>query len=249
MINSVDELVSKKSSENLVVVPTFNNPTYTLNTVNFFSNRGFDIVILDNNSSYTIMLDLLNTLSKDFIVFSDGNNNGPRYFYENKSIYQWLPNNFIATDPDLEFNEKLLNENILKLIDISEQYQLFKVGSALRMDIKENNFLDVPILVGGRKLTIREIELEYFKNVIGVTENNIIYSAPIDTTFAMYNKKYDQGFMSRCARIDGIYAVHHYGWFTNNRMTIEEAEYYSNACVDKQFSAIETVKRGHNYQY
>lgn len=55
----------------------------------------------------------------------------------NVDLYNYLPEKFILTDPDLEFNENLPSNFIDILVDISENYQCYKVGFALDISDSE----------------------------------------------------------------------------------------------------------------
>jgi hypothetical protein len=93
------------------VVICYNNYKYVENTLNqilqineYYYNN---IVILDNSSNCINTINYLKNVDCNVIYNSE--NNGPRISQiDNPNIYNSLPDKFIITDPDLEFNQKLM---------------------------------------------------------------------------------------------------------------------------------------------
>ena len=251
-ISTPEQLNDVKGLNFPIVIPVFNSPTYLNNTRKFFEERGFnEFLILDMGSTHTGMEDVLNSFSDESVILTLADNPGPRTFYFDRRIYDWLPQIFIATDPDMGFNEKLTHDDFLKLIEISERLNLFKLGSALNIDIKSDNILDKIFNVGGGRTTIRNIESACYANILSASDDmDLIYIAPIDTTFAVYNKNFDKGdFMAASCRIAGKYAADHYGWFDPPPIPAEEYEFYRESVKGIQYASTETLKRGDNYAY
>ena len=245
---SVDELINSPTLAFPMIIPTYNNFTYLKNTINFWAARGQEeFVILDNGSTYPPMINLLNSL-KEYLVVSSPENPGPRNFYQNQKIYHWLPNYFIVTDPDLEFNSEINMEQINKLITLTDTLGLFKLGSRLNLDINAENIVDSTYLWGGRGNTIRNLEMQYYSSCIYVTDDGEpVFSAPIDTTFAVYNKKNDAGFFGRSARIGGIYMAEHLGWYLNHPVLEEERAFYLNSVSSVRHASAEVIRRGESW--
>lgn len=232
-----------------VVIPTCNNVTYLKRTIDFFKSRDFnEFLIMDNGSSYPPMLEFLHQVAHQYTVLLSSHNPGPREFYKNKDILDWLPNYFIVTDPDLIFKEELDRKSIDYLIEITEKHQIFKVGSALALEMTEPNILDIPARWCQSDLTIRLWERSFWENIFSVTNyGDVIYKAPIDTTFALYNKKYDTGlFMHNNLRVAGRYTAKHCGWMEPPPIPLEEYEFYRNA-MNAKHSSSESIKSGLNY--
>jgi glycosyltransferase involved in cell wall biosynthesis len=99
--NSIWELLEIKSPDLPIVIPTFNNPTYLKNTVDYFLERNFNIIVLDNASTYPPMVKLLFDLSENdkcYIIMQNFNE-GPRQFFYNQGFsdiaqhevnYDWI---------------------------------------------------------------------------------------------------------------------------------------------------------------
>ena len=129
-------------------------------------------------------------------------NDGPRNFAHHSGYYDWLPSIFVVTDPDLEFN-KNLPLNFLEVFEhLSEKYERFKVGFALdnRMEERESSHL------------FRHLEDGFWNHVLENLETgDPVYSAPIDTTFCLINKKFHTDFFSGI-RVAGNYTAIHLHW-------------------------------------
>jgi len=224
MYYSVKEMVEKELKKNfLVYIPVFNNPEYLEIMIGQLKNYDIDqIVISDNWSTYSEMHSLLKELSKKYIVIKKFTNDGPREFYENKMLFEWMPDKFIVTDPDIGFNKNLPKDFIDILSNISDGYNLYRVGFALdiEMDGIDSYIEEIPFSNSG--LTMYQWEQQFYVNQLGSTENgDPIYLAPIDTTFCLINKKYHieheepMQISNFCARIGGNFTAQHYGWYKN----------------------------------
>lgn len=246
MIN-LEELVSHTAPDFPMVIPTYNNFTYLRNTMSFWSARGFnDFVIIDCGSTYSPMVELLQ--STDAMVLSLPDNPGPRAFYENSLIYFWLPQNFIVTDPDLRHKDALTLSDIDYLVELTNLHGLFKIGSSLNLDMTQPSIVDDIYLWGGQPNTIRSLESLYYTNCIGLGRNDEpIFSAPVDTTFSVYNKKYDQGFFSNNARIGGIYLADHLGWLVDHPIPVEERNFYLESVKNIRHASNEVIRRGESW--
>jgi hypothetical protein len=156
-------------------------------------------------------------------------NLGPRALIQFDRYYRELPNYFCITDPDLIFNAAMPRTFIADLVELSERSRFGKVGLALGID-DPDNLIDQKILIGGVEHNIYEWELNllrkrYFDDII----DDPIYEAIIDTTFAVYNKKYFSRWrFYRALRVAGRYAARHDPWFKDRLLTESEAELYAN---------------------
>jgi hypothetical protein len=97
--------------------------------------------------------------------------------------------------------------------------------------------------------TIRQGEIGYYRSFCGITKyGDTIYNAPIDTTFAVYNKRYFAGNvqLANC-RVAGRYSAIHYGWYDTPPIPKKEYEFYKKSIVKSQFASTEWVKSGKVY--
>lgn len=201
-----------------VIIPSYSQPTYLSNTLSKLQNLNLtSIIIIDSCSEYAPIKDLYRLWEHSASVIYLNENLGPRYFYQNKEIYDSLPEYFIVTDPDLEFNKDLPDNFVQDLIDISEEYKIGKVGFALSIadteDIRPES---------------KKFEDRYWNSIVGQTKyGDNIFKADIDTTFALYNKKYIKdtsfpGDFFKGLRVAGRFTAKHWGWY--NRQPIPEVE-------------------------
>jgi glycosyltransferase involved in cell wall biosynthesis len=222
--NSIKEIPRHFFANIPVIIPSFNQLYYIKNTIKQlekFELKNF--IILDNGSTYPELLKWF--CNTNIPVLIDGRNPGPRHFFVDVSIWNNLPNYFVVTDPDLEYNKDTPNTMVDDLVEISEALRLPKVSLALdKSDINEM----VP--------TVQEWEKEYWKNIIGKTKyGDPIYEAKTDTTFSLYNKKFvtrpgllawDADFFT-APRVAGRFTCKHWGWYFKRPVSKKEMQYYS----------------------
>jgi len=256
--NTIRQMVKEaKSPELPVIIPTFNNPTYMCNMIEQLRMFGFeyqDIIILDNFSKSPIMQEMLNHAAKKFgcHVVKKFTNDGPREYYKNKDLFNWLPEKFILTDPDIGINPNIPHNFVEILSDVSEQYSMYKVGFALDIEMENlkgnSNIKDIMF---AQNVTMYQWEKQFYANQIGFTKTaDPIYLAAIDTTFCLVNKKfftpYDAPMQvkDRCVRIGGNFTAQHYGWYYQPPMTKDEYNYYlSQVSPQWSFSSNEMKRR------
>ena len=97
-----------------------------------------NILIIDNNSCCKYTIDYINNCKNKYNVIKCGKNFGHMVWKES-FIFDILPDRFIITDPDLQFNKKTPTNFIDIMIEISNQYKSNKVGFALDISEPEKN--------------------------------------------------------------------------------------------------------------
>jgi glycosyltransferase involved in cell wall biosynthesis len=211
-------------------IPTFNNPTYLTNMLNQLSQMKWEnVTILDGGSTYAPMINLLDKLSEKMQVISLPENPGPRYFSLDREFLSTLPQFFCVSDPDIQFNKMLPANFISVMIELSERYQYGKVGFALdigeKLSLKESAYI-----LHGKTSTIREYEKQFWANrLVVLPDSSPVFIAPIDTTFALYNKKFfiPQDSFDRALRVAGNYSSLHIPWLNNDMLPAEERKFYA----------------------
>jgi len=149
-------------------------------------------IIIDNNSKQKKLLNFYKNQKyrKNFYLLKLNKNYGPNVIYKN-FIFNNLPTYFAYTDPDIEIN-KNIKENFLEVLkDYTDKYQIQKVGFA----ISDKNLKNINIRIGARNKKNEIIEKiislkTSVKNKKIIERNPIVYKSKIDTTFALYNKKF-----------------------------------------------------------
>lgn len=222
-----------------IFIPTFNNPSHLnniisqLNEIEYSSSK---IYILDNDSTYHVMTKLLSDLeSKNYNIIRLHNNLGPRYFLDG-ALYKMIESDyFILTDPDISINTKMPDEWVDILIELTEHHKIGKIGLALSIFNEVDGLKDPDKVINDEKqYWVNEVsEVEYEDGKIAK-----VYQANVDTTFALYNKKYFNYYYGKsmllfynALRIAGDFECKHIPWYKDDMFTEEEREYYINSSV------------------
>ena len=203
-----------------IIIISFNNYKYVQNTISQLEKINpsilKDIIIMDNNSSDPNTINYLNATK--YKVVRNTENKGP--WIENyKDFYDSLPNKFIITDPDLEFNNNLPKNFIQILLKLSDKFKCQKIGFAL--DIKDFNQMYNTTYYNNQ--TIYDWEKQFWSNKIDDL-NYELYNAEIDTTFCLINKNASNR-SSKRIRIAGNFTAKHIPWYKKNSFYNEYEKY------------------------
>ena len=212
-----------------VLVPCFNNPSYCESTFIQLVALGFaDITFVDNNSDSEMMLNWLNKVRQLGVRVENLRMNlGPVDSIFTRERIADLPPWFCVTDPDLLYNP-LLPKNFLSLMKAEAlKYKAPKVGFAL--NVSDRRRLDPrKYRIGNGLYGVREWEEQFWDKRLGFTpDGDAVFSASVDTTFALYNKERFQlkNFL-KAIRIAGNFVADHKPWLLEGKINSEEAEYY-----------------------
>lgn len=210
-------------SDPVVIVPTFNNGRYLENCLRQLRKLNLNrFVVFDGGSTEIQTLRLLADLSREGRVLTFLHNPGPRHFFLDKRIFRALPEIFCVTDPDLDFNPGLPAKFLNTLFTLTEEFQIGKAGFALSL---EGDITSKEFFFGQRWRTIPEWEGQFWSKPRENSLNLEIYEAPIDTTFALYNKKYlsSQDFF-RAMRVAGNFTAKHLPWHVSSSHSLGSIE-------------------------
>lgn len=178
--------------------------------------------IIDNKSTYEPLVKYLKEIDgKNGIKVLYQDDNYGHTVYEKQHILDIAGDLYVVTDPDLILNPKIPS-NFLKIMsDVSEKYKANKVGFAL--DITNN--LDLSKNLDGKKgETFYTNEKQYWNNRVNDSDYEM-YHAPIDTTFALINKKYRVlGSMENSIRMAGDFTAVHRPWLIDNEKDLLPGE-------------------------
>jgi len=225
-----------------IVIISYNNYKYVDNTVKQLqkmNNPNMRLIIMDNNSNDPDTIDYLKSielLNQIRIIFNK-KNEGPWVTDKcNKEVYDSLPEKFILTDPDLEFNPNLPSNFIEILFQLSDTYKLYKIGFALDISdydkmYKTNNYV--------LDLNIYQWEIRFWAHRV-IHEEYELYNAVIDTTFCLVNKKHFQG--NNQMRIAGDFTAKHLPWYIPMYNQIYNVyDTYQNAKKNTKISTISKI--------
>lgn len=231
----------KKSLQNLILqlpnltenhpilIATFNNPTYLKMMVDQIRAKDLGpIIILDSHSTNPEMLSVLKDYESQGIgVLRFTENVGPRFLLKS-SLIKVMPNNFILTDPDLKLSTDFSKEHLNYFVQLSEMQRIGKVGCTL--SIKDSQLFRPDIFFRG--MSIYDWENQFWQNQLECNDDVIAYTAIIDTTFAMYNKKYfKKRFLYSAIRVDKIrgkdVSARHLPWYIKTDVPADEIKNYT----------------------
>ena len=212
-----------------ILIPCYNNWKYVKRMIEELLNKNpsLKIILINNSSTCPDTIRFLNTSSLKVI---QNENHGPWVTSsQNAHIYKQMPDKYIVTDPDLELHPDLPSNFIDILSELSDKYQTFKIGLAL--DISEPK-----TMVDSEKILAHESQ--FWKAPVANAPYEMYY-APIDTTFALLNKKYEQQKMDKCSiRIAGVFTAKHLPWYIRNPVYTprENYNYHKEATHFSSFS-------------
>lgn len=234
-MNRANPSLSGILQENIpILIPCFETVTYVRNMVDQLREFGLkNIILVDNASTYEPMRDFLDHPGKHVTVVRQIVNKGPRDIFVDSTNYVMLPEIFCVTDPDLCFNVDLPHDFIAQLAALTVQHAIGKAGFALdisnRDAMQQNAFQ-----IGDKPYKIWDWEQRFWNAPIGLTAmGDPIYNAPIDTTFAVYNKRFFNPRSPLTAlRVGGRFTCQHLPWYTDNKLPPEEERHYRKHALD-----------------
>nr|WP_290226450.1 FkbM family methyltransferase [Trichocoleus desertorum] len=207
-----------------IYIPCFNNLTYLKNTIEQLHRlECHNIIVLNNASTYPPLLQYFQEIEKEIVIIHLPENHGPHFVFSDNLIYSFLPPYFCLTDPDLTFNSSLPSDFMDQLLQLTEEFKVGKAGFAL--DISQPDLMvEEEFLIDNKHYKIWEWESQFWKQ--SLREN--IYKAELDTTFAVYNKKYfDRRFPTKNAvRVGSNFVCRHLPWYQDNLLPSDEEKFY-----------------------
>ena len=218
-------------SEIPVLVPCFNNPTYSRSILHQLEALGFQrITFVDNASTSADMRVWLESLGNEATFVALGENSGSRQACMNPRSLALLPQRFCITDAELAFNPALPDGFMADLAILIERHRVGKAGFAL--DISDRDKMqDKSFRAGGRDWKIWEWEAQFWKERLADLDGgDPVYAAPIDTTFALYDKTYfDPADFTRAVRVAGRFTARHLPWYRDTGLSGTEADFSRQA--------------------
>lgn len=194
-----------------IIIISYNNIKYVINTINQLININPElkqnIIIMDNNSDDVECCNFLD--NTELSVIRNKDNLGP-WVEKYPEVYDSLPDKYIITDPDLQFNKNLPTNFIDIMSNLSDKYKCEKIGLAL--DISDHDKMYGNVYYCGH--TIYEWEKQAWKTKIDDPDYEL-YAVETDTTFCLINKQYANKYNIRIA---GNFTAKHLPWYNNNHV-------------------------------
>jgi FkbM family methyltransferase len=204
-----------------IIVVCYNNYKYVENTLSqiFKINKEYykNIIILDNCSNDKKTIKYLKNIT-DVKIIRNNHNNGPWVGEtDNFHVYNTMPDKFILTDPDLQFNENMPSNFIEILSELSDKYKCHKIGLALDISDFNEMYQNTYVCGSDKKYNIYEWEIGFWKNKIEDDKYDL-YSAVTDTTMCLINKNNSKTDFNNI-RIGSIFTAKHLPWYPKSTVT------------------------------
>jgi FkbM family methyltransferase len=129
--------------------------------------------------------------------------------------YKQLPDEFVLTDADLEFNDNLPADFVVQLSNLGKKLQCAKIGFALQISDADKFLPGFYVRNENKDYTIAGWESQFWQTKIA-HEKYEMYRAAIDTTFCLCRKSQLQsGF---CVRVAGSFTARHLPWYKESKL-------------------------------
>ena len=196
------------------VIIGYNQLTYIKLMVTQLEKYTNDIIIIDNNSSYSPLIEYYRSEYK-YTLLKQKENYGHKV-YEKNFMNKIVGDMYILTDPDIEFNKEMPDNWIESLVKISNYFQAEKTGLALLYDAPD---IRTDCICFGKNIYDWESQYWIYKFYY---KNFEIYSAALDTSTCLVNK---QNKNSGHYRVAGNFLAKHLPWHKNFEKNIPKDEY------------------------
>lgn len=203
-----------------IIIISFNQLFYLKKLISFLKNSGYvNIIIIDNNSSYTPLLSYFENIKDEVIIHRLNHNYGHKVFWNQDYFFRiYGKGYYVVTDADIVPNSDCPTNFLSKFKEVLDRNkEVTKVGFSLRLDT-------IPV-ENPHKDRIVKWEQKFWKRKN--LEGN--YIADIDTTFAIYRpsekKAIDNSFY-KGIRMRAPFLALHGGWYINPQNLTEEQSYY-----------------------
>jgi hypothetical protein len=201
-----------------IIINNFNRLDTLQKLIGSLEIRGYkNIFIIDNLSTYPPLLDYYKSCT--YTVFYLNKNIGMNALWVS-GIYKKFRNNFfVYTDSDVVPIDECPDDFLLFFLQTLQKYKLArKVGFSLKID-------DIPDCYALKERVIRWEE-HFFTDF---KKGDMIYRAPIDTTFALYRprgKRKHANNNIEMYRTAYPYMARHLPWYIDSNNPDDENRYY-----------------------
>jgi hypothetical protein len=223
-----------------IIIISYNNYRYVENTIQQIKklNESYvpNIIVMDNCSNDEETIKYLENLEnlKNVKVIRNTRNDGPWVSCTtNSHVWETMPEKYILTDPDLEFNSELPSNFIEQLVELSDKYNTCKIGFALKLDDFDKMYQGIYC----HNQTILQWESQFWPGSKGNNkiESEIdyeLYYAPIDTTFCLISKNNQNEYWfsgkdrGQEIRVGGKFLARHLPWYIDYGILTTEEKYH-----------------------
>ena len=221
LVEELKEVLKEFENKIPVIIVSYNNAIYVKNMVKQLNKYDIKPIIIDNNSTDQASLDILKELQNSAYVIYSQKNFGYLVGFINP-VYKVLPRYFAYTDPDLELNKNLPKNFLDILKDVTKDFKVYKAGFALKL--LDEEMIEAKLLklngypkINKKILTVREWESRFWRFKLD-HKSLEVYKAPLDTTFALYDKENLSDDFYDAVRVAGDFSCLHLPWYPKREL-------------------------------
>ncbi|WP_158838004.1 glycosyltransferase [Polaribacter sp. L3A8] len=209
----------KKPKSIPIIIINYNQLFYLKKLIKFLLKHEYDnIIIIDNKSNYTPLLQYYNAISNNVNVIKMDYNWGHRVFWEVKELYkEYGKGYYVITDADIVPSNECPDDFLKTFLDVLQNdKKLAKVGFSLKIDdLSDENPNKEKVILWESKFWKKQYK-------------DIGFDADIDTTFALYRPFNEFKFRNfyKAVRLKKPYISSHGGWYLDPKNLTEEQAYY-----------------------
>jgi hypothetical protein len=216
-----------------IIINNFNRLESMTLLISALKERGYNnIHIIDNLSTYPPLLEYYKTCP--YPVFRLGRNIGSNSFWLSGIYKHFYGEYFVFTDSDIVPMEECPEDFMLVFLNVLKKYRLArKVGFSLKIDDLPDSYALKEQVIGWEK--------QFFEKKC----DEMLYLAPIDTTFALYRPRGSRrpaNFSAEMYRTGFPYMARHLPWYVESLNPDEENRYY----MEHSRSPTSWTSRGHD---
>lgn len=199
-----------------IIINNRNRITYLLKLIQSLEKRGYlNIHIIDNNSDYPPLLDYYKICP--YPVYRLDSNVGYMALWKTDIYKKFIKDYYVYTDSDVVPVDECPDNFMEFFLDTIKKYiNAEKVGFSLKIDDLPDSFLN------------KEKVIEWEKHFYEKRKDELLYLAPIDTTFALYRPfiKKDIIHTHVTFRTAFPYTMRHLPWYVDDQNLSKEDDYY-----------------------
>ncbi len=200
-----------------IIINNFNRLESMKLLISALEERGYhNIFIIDNLSTYPPLLEFYN--SCPYTVFRLGKNIGSNAFWLSGIYKQFYGEYFAYTDSDVVPLKECPDDFMLVFLNVLKKHRLArKCGFSLKID-------DLP-----DSYAMKEQVISWEKQFFEMKRDNLLYLAPIDTTFALYRPRGGRkpaNFNAEMYRTAYPFMARHIPWYVESLNPDDENRYY-----------------------
>jgi hypothetical protein len=224
----ITENISNSMKNTYIFICSYNRFEPLKSLISALTSRGYyNIVILDNGSTYQPLLDWYKTLDERLSVYFCANNYGPEAldcvrqlepaFWE-KYNHVILNEYHVYTDSDVIPVDEAPDSFIDDMVDLCKKYNIPKLGLSLKIDDLPDSYV--------LKEKVVKHESSFFEREYIVDDKCKLFKAPVDTTFAVNSPGLACGYSDYAYRAAGNYFARHAPWYFDSKNLPVDEIYY-----------------------